>query len=360
MKRFAAILAGTIATCGIFSGAVGTVYADDQTAVVSLSEPGAVEQRDHPVPFGKCGVWEIAIEEFQISSSDETMSIEASQMADLIGLGGIRIKATITEGEELLSKRPVIVREDNAVVLKMTFLDTYGIKEETVRAELSFTAIRNLYWDNEQGGYSRSSRSESGERNIPVLKKGDVMFSQPIEFTAYYDHIKNYQSTIRLSEESAASRQVLADGEEMYMAADKEHMLTFEFGGIASYNTCISAAQKTVNLYYSTEEIEEITELYPDNDFQFISFLGSPSFINSGELTFQAVGGEDTSVYSYEDEELTRLEGEYDSDSNTIVVRGIKRLGSYVVSSESIDDFSIKRSKAGLSRSRVVRVLSKK
>ena len=167
------------------------------------------------------------------------------------------------------------------------------------------------------------------------------MISQPVEFTAYYNHLSDYQSTIQVDGDALDQGSVLADGEELYMAAGRDNMLTLDFEGDVSYTTCVSAAQKTVNLYYSLEEIDEIAEGYPDVSFQFISFPGNPSFINSGELSFPAIGGEDTAVYSWEDGELVRLESAYNAVSDRMVIRSVKRLGSYVVASESIEELPV-------------------
>lgn len=336
MKKLIALLAGVTVACG----SVGVVLADDQEVSISLAEIGAVEQLAHPVPFGQCGIWEVSIERFQDSGKSETLSMTTSQLANLLETGSIRVKATVTEGEELLRSSPVIVREDDSAVLKMTIDHTYGIKEERVEAEITFTAIRNIYWDKKQRDFTRSLRSSQGERNVLILEKGDILISQPVEFTAHYNNLEKYQSTIRLDENAITDREVLADGEELYMASGKDKMLTLEFGDVAAYTTCISAAQKTVNLFYNMDDIEDIAEIYPDYSFCFISFPGNPSFINSGELSFQAVGGENTAVYSYEDGELIRLESEYDNTYDKVIVRSVKRLGSYVIASDSIDDYA--------------------
>jgi len=356
MKKLVALLAGVTAACGT----VGVVLADDQEVTVSLAEIGAVEQPEHPVPFGQCGIWELSINKFQASGKNESLIMTTSQLARLMEIGSIRVKATVTEGGELLESGPLVVREDDSAVLRMTIEHTYGTKEEKVEAEITFTAVRNIYWDKEQREFTRSLRNSEGERNTLILEKGDILISQPVEFTAHYNNLESYQAKIRLNEDAINDRQVLADGEELYMASGKDKMLTLEFGDIAAYTTCISAAQKTVNLFYTLDEIEDISEVYPDCSFHFISFPGNPSFINSGELSFQAVGGENTVVYSYEDGELTRLESEYDSTYDRAVVRSVKRLGSYVVASESIDDYAEIQEEINSNLPQAVRIVLKK
>ncbi len=357
MKKQIVLLAGLAAVCG----SMGVVCAEDQEVPISLAEVGAVEQPLHPVLFGQCGIWEVTINEFRASGNSGTLSITAAQLADLIEIGGIRVRVTVTEGEELLSGRPVVIREDDAAVLKMTVAHTYGTKEESVQAELNLTAVRNLYWDKDQRSYTRDIHNKKGERNALVLEKGDILISQPVEFTAYYNNLASYQSNIQLDDDTIANRDVLADGEELYMAAGKDNMLTFEFGDIVTYTTCISAAQKTVNLFYSLEEIEDVSEAYPEVSFQFVAFPGNPSFINSGELAFQAIGGEDTVIYSYSEEgELIRLESEYDSKYDIAVVRSVKRLGSYVIASESIDGYEPQDIENNSSVSQPVRIILKK
>lgn len=337
VKRFIAFFAGL----SVIGGTGGIVYADHQPVSVSLAEIGAVESPAHSVPFGQCGVWEITVNGLQIPGEDNSLSLTSPQLADLLETGAIQIKTAVTEGSFLLRKKPAVVQEDDSAVLKMTVEHTYGTQTETVWAELQFIVYHNLYWNKEEGTYTEQSRSSTGARNPLILERGDNLVSQTIEFTAYYNHLSDYQSTIQLNSDALDQGMVLADGEELYMAAGRDNILTLDFGGDVSYTTCVSAAQKTVNLFYSLEEIDEIAESYPEVSFQFISFPGNPSFINSGELSFPAIGRADTAVYSYEEGELTRLESAYDSLNDRAVIRSVKRLGSYVVASESIEELPV-------------------
>ncbi len=334
MKRVIALFAGL----SVIGGAGGTVYADQQPVSVSLAEIGAVESPVHSVPFGQCGIWEVTVNGLQIPGESDSFSLTSPQLADLLEAGIIQIKTAVTEGSSLLRKKPVVVQEDDSAVLKMTVEHTYGTQAETLWAEIQFIVYHTRSWNKGEGTYTEESRSRTGARNPLILERGDTLISQPVEFTAYYNHLSDYQSTVQVDSDALDQSTVLADGEELYMAAGKDNMLTLDFEGDVFYTTCVSAAQKTVNLFYSLEEIDEIAESYPEVSFQFISFPGTPSFINSGELSFPAIGGQDTAVYSYEDGELVRLESAYDTLNDRIVIRSVKRLGSYVVASESIEE----------------------
>jgi hypothetical protein len=157
-------------------------------------------------------------------------------------------------------------------------------------------------------------------------------------YSAHYNPLAQLGPQIRLTQSDVEKGNVLANGEELYMATNRDKMLTFVLDSDIRYTTHISAAQKPVNLYYSLEEIASVGALYPDIDFTCVTFHGEPSFINSGELVFKAIGGEETVVYTYEGKRLAPVASFYDEAAGTVTVRGIKRLGAYVVASESVQD----------------------
>ena len=132
------------------------------------------------------------------------------------------------------------------------------------------------------------------------------------------------------------------DQDEFMRPANTWYYKSAEIGTYAktpdlTYTTCVSAGQKPLNLYYSFDEIPEVAQLYPTMELFYVDFRGSPSFINSGELTFDAIGGETTVVYSFQDEVLSPMISVYNKDSNTVTVRGVKRLDTYVEAAESVE-----------------------
>ena len=112
---------------------------------------------------------------------------------------------------------------------------------------------------------------------------------------------------------------------------------TIYFDDIAAFSAKLSSAQKDVNLFYTVDDITDISDAYPDVDFEMITFKGAPSFTNSGSMTFNAIGGRDTTVYTFDGETLTPLTTTYDSTYGTVTAKGIKKLGTFVVASEVLE-----------------------
>ena len=90
-------------------------------------------------------------------------------------------------------------------------------------------------------------------------------------------------------------------------------------------------------MYYSVDEIDEIVDAYPDVDFEMIQFLGTPSFTNTGSMTFNAIGGRDTTVYTFDGETLTPLDTTFDSTYGTVTAKGIKKLTTFVVADQVLE-----------------------
>ena len=109
------------------------------------------------------------------------------------------------------------------------------------------------------------------------------------------------------------------------------------FDDSAAFSAKLSSAQKDVNLYYSVDEIEAVADAYPDVDFEFISFYGAPSFNNAGEMTFNAIGAKNTTVYTFDGETLTPLDTTYDSTYGTVTAKGIKKLTTFVVADQVLE-----------------------
>ena len=307
-----------------------------QSAEITIAETGAVEDPSHPFLFGQDGNWEVTIDRF-VSVSGDDMQMNSVQLARLISRGAIPCTVDVLDGQRWLSRTPAVTAMNNAAVLCVNTQHTYDTGVLELILQLRFRAVRNIYWDKDEWNYSCALYNIEGAKNTLVLEKGTLLQSEQQLFTSHYLNLSQYQSTITITQEDVEAGMVLADGEEMYMATGSDKMLSFDFGGSVFYTTCISAAQKPLNLYYSFDEIPEVAQLYPTMELFYVDFRGSPSFINSGELTFDAIGGETTVVYSFQDEVLSPMISVYNKDSNTVTVRGVKRLDTYVVAAESVE-----------------------
>ena len=167
--------------------------------------------------------------------------------------------------------------------------------------------------------------------------KGDTVMAGEALFSAKYEIMNDKGTEMELTREECKTsefRQVLMnkDGELYDKIGNDEFTLYFE--NAAAYTGKMAANQKTLNMYYTLDEDSDLVNAYPDVDFEFIEFKGKPSFVNTGKMTFSAVGGSTTQVYEWDGEAWEPLNGTYNKTYNTVEVKGIKRLGKYAIASD--------------------------
>ena len=172
-----------------------------------------------------------------------------------------------------------------------------------------------------------------------LYSKGDTVMADEALFKASYFNMNDKGTDMELTLEECKNREVLMnkDGELYDKIGTDEFTLYFQ--DAAAFTGKMSPTQKALNMYYSVDDISDISDLYPDIDFEFIEFKGKPSFVNNGSMTFNAIGGKDTVVYTYDGDSLTPFtsNASYSSTYNTVTVKGIKRLGTFVIASEMLE-----------------------
>ena len=167
--------------------------------------------------------------------------------------------------------------------------------------------------------------------------KGDTVMAGEALFSAKYEIMNDKGTEMELTREECKTsefRQVLMnkDGELYDKIGNDEFTLYFE--NSAAFTGKMAANQKTLNMYYTLDEDSDLVNAYPDVDFEFIEFKGKPSFVNTGKMTFSAVGGADTQVYEWVGDAWEPMNGTYNKTYNTVEVKGVKRLGKYAIASE--------------------------
>ena len=167
--------------------------------------------------------------------------------------------------------------------------------------------------------------------------KGDTVMAGEALFSAKYEIMNDKGTEMELTREECKTneyRQVLMnkDGELYDKIGNDEFTLYFE--NSAAFTGKMAANQKTLNMYYTLDEDSDLVNAYPDVDFEFIEFKGKPSFVNTGKMTFSAVGGSTTQVYEWDGEAWEPLNGTYNKTYNTVEVKGVKRLGKYAIASD--------------------------
>lgn len=208
---------------------------------------------------------------------------------------------------------------EQAVQVKFKVRHTYGTSDTTIKMKFKITFKK----DSPDGRYS----------------KGDTYITDEIELVAKYAELNSYSKdmVLTLEEVKSDNGNVILKGDKLYDEIGNE-TFSIQFEDTAVFEAKAASSQKKVNLFYNLDEIDEITSAYPGVDFEFISFKGNPSFVNSGTMTFNAIGGKNTQVYTWDGEALTPLTGKYDSAYKTVEVKNIKKLGTFVVASEILEE----------------------
>ena len=215
---------------------------------------------------------------------------------------------------------------NDALRLSFKINHTYGIDSVTVKMKLRFT-VKKLPKD-------ASSLVLGGKDYF----KGDTITSEELSFEAKYNELSNYYEDMQLTSTEVSNNNVILNGANLYDAIGAKNF-SISFGDdVAVFTAKAAANQKKVNLYWSLAEIDEIKDQYPDVDFTFLTFKGNPSpvFQNTGTMYF-AAEDKDYQVYSWDGEVLEPLTGKFDSTYKVIEVKGIKKLGTYVIADQILE-----------------------
>ena len=203
--------------------------------------------------------------------------------------------------------------------LKFKVAHTYGTSSVTVGMKFKITFTEDVTVDG------------------TLFEDGDTIITDEVKFKAEYDKMNDVSTDMELTLDECDDNFVLLnkDGELYDKIGNDDFTLYFE--DFAAFTGKMSSAQKVQNMYYSVDEIDEIVDAYPDVDFEMIQFLGTPSFTNTGSMTFNAIGGRDTTVYTFDGETLTPLDTTYDSTYGTVTAKGIKKLTTFVVADQVLE-----------------------
>ena len=203
-----------------------------------------------------------------------------------------------------------------ALQLKFEVAHTYGTGSTEVKMKFRITVRK----DDETIG----------------LEKGDTYTSDEVTFKAQYGELTSYSEDMELTLTEVDDNNVKLDASDLYDEIGAEDFVIY-FDDTAAFSAKLSSAQKDVNLYYTVDEISAVTDAYPDVDFEFIEFKGAPSFLNSGSMTFNAIGAKNTTVYTFDGETLTPLDTTFDSTYGTVTAKGIKKLTTFVVADQVLE-----------------------
>ena len=221
----------------------------------------------------------------------------------------VLVRGTTTTTEE--------IGKYDGVQVKFKVADTYGVDDTKVALKFRITI-----------------KKKDVELNGEPYAKGDTLTSDEIKFKAVYGELNQYAEDMQLTLDEVDARNVKLDASNLYdeIGADT---FTVTFEDTAVFETKLSSSQKDVNLFYSVDEDSELAAMYPDVDFEFIEFMGKPSFVNSGSLVFPAENKNYT-VYEWDGEAWVPMQDRstFDPTYKTVTVKNIKKLGRYAIASE--------------------------
>ena len=217
--------------------------------------------------------------------------------------------------------------------LTVSFIHTYDTVKSTANMKLRFT-VKKV---NDDGVLPLGGKE---------YKKGDTITTEEVQFTAKYGPLSNYYEDMQLTKAEVADNNVILVGADLYDAiGDSKFTITFG-DDIAMFAGKAAVNQKDVNLYYKTDEIDTIVDQYPTVDFTFLTFMAStvgkaPVFQNTGSMVF-AAKDKNTTVYLYENDELIPVSDPktYDDTYKTVTVKNVKKLGTYVIADQILEDFN--------------------
>ena len=248
---------------------------------------------------------------------DGSGEIGEEDLAKLIKDGVIRATVTVTSGKNNLDSSPVVKVVGKETQLQFKFKHTYNTSSSKASMKIRLNVAKDLYFD-----------------------PGDTLNGPEVTYKAEYATI-DYSKDMTITIQEVKDNIVRAKGEDLFASAGSDDKVTIYFDNYAAFEAKISPSQKDVNLYYSVDEVSDVVNAYPNVDFGFLTFKGASSvtsFVNSGTMTFNAIGGKNTQVYTFDGETLSPLDGTYDSSYGTVTVKGIKRLGgTFVVASEILE-----------------------
>jgi len=352
-KTLAAVLAAAMA----LSTASVVFAADSQDVDISGDMATATDKKDSTKKDGvkmgdtsKFVIGDISGINGRKVDPDGAGLIAQKDVADLIDRGILRATVTVTSGKSNLASSPVVKVVGEEAQLQFKNNHSYATSSSKVSMKIRLTVSKDLYF-NDEHRYGTAKKNSQGTEiyndDDLFLKKGDTLNGPEITYEAEYGTI-DYGKDMTITLQEVKDNVVRAKGEELFTNAGSDDKVTIYFDNYAAFETKISPSQKDVNLYYSVDEVSDVVDAYPDVDFEFLTFKGSKSvtsFVNSGTMTFNAIGGKNTQVYKLETagggddgDTLVPLDGTYDSSYGTITVKNIKRLsGTFVVASEILE-----------------------
>ena len=265
------------------------------------------------------GKWKFAGNVTKDDVLNSTLQQMKSNHADFKDLRDTLVGTWLKESASLVDKDGVAEKGDKILQMKFKVTDTYGTGDTVVGMKLRMTVKKNF-------------ESFDGVS----YKKGDTYTTDEFKFKAKYNELDDYNRDMQVTLQEVDDRNVKFDASDLYDQIGND-TFTLAFEDTAVFEAKISASQKDLNLYYDLDEKTDVTSAYPNVDFEFITFRGNPSFVNSGTMTFNAIGGKNTQVYTFDGETLAPLTTSYDSTYSTVSVKGIKKLGTFVVASEILE-----------------------
>ena len=331
-KTLAAVLAAAMA----LSTASVVLAADNNDADAVIGGDSGTSKNDSTfITIGKEYKADFAVGPF----GDDSANISTADLGKMIDKSWAKVTVRVVEGRANLDKVPTVTEEKGVARLKVKFSDNYKpitADKDPVKAviKVDITFTKDIYWDATDGfNVDKVGGIPDG------MKKGDTVHVGEFTFKSGYYETDDYGTDMTFTATEVSNRETVIMGERLSNEV-LDDTLNLYFGDTAVWTGKVAVNQKNINVYYDVDEIDTITNEYPAIDFEFITFRGAPSFAKTGEMTFNAIGDKKTVVYTWDGEALTPVSDikNYDPTYNTITVKNVKKLGTFVVASDVLEE----------------------
>ena len=319
MKRwFAAVLAALAVSCG---------------SVVALAqEPLEIEN----------------FYNYEMQQAEEQPALEELELVVKADEDGVRLEEDLLEPGERY-RFPVALRTADGTEIPITdslledYRFTYTRLEGKGIQQFEVEDYRGDYYLHVELADSRSSQLEDGSYRVKLLRRSDrhPVANQRLRFTYGYQELENsYLKSLEKGEtvEISNAAPVLTQDQLERIAELNDYRRVTLAGEDWSYTVLLSD-EEDKNFRFTNAGAKEILQKYPDQDFKFFTFSGTPSFATTGTVVLDVSDVEEAFgqlyTYRYADGRLYYIKAVPGEEEGTLTFR-TRRLDTFLVTNRSL------------------------
>lgn len=261
---------------------------------------------------------------------------------------GVRLEEDLLEpGEEYRFPVSLRTEDDGEISITDQLLEEYRF----TYTRLSGTGVKRFEIADYRGSYylyvetetTKSSDLEDVKYRVKLLQESDrqAAINQQIRFTYGYQELDNrYVKSLEKGEtvEIDNDAPVLTQRQLERIAELNDYRRVTLAGDDWSYTVMLSD-EEDKNFRFTNAGVKEILEKYPDQDFKFFTFPGTPSFSTTGTVVLDVsdVAEEFGQLYTYRyaDGQIYYIKAVPGEEEDTLTFR-TRRLDTFLVTNRSL------------------------